>query len=173
MRSGPRNAAAAALALAAAACASPTNLAAAGDIHTLMVSIRDDDQAAFDAHVDRAALETQLAGRLEAEAQRRTRLDPAIAALGVALAGPLIDAAADQLIQPEVFRAVAEQYGYSPKTPLPGRLLIARSLKRIDDQTVCVVADKADACVLRFRNEDGVWRLVGFEGDRAMLRPPH
>ena len=136
-----------------------------------MVSIRDDDQAAFDAHVDRPALKAQLAARLEAEAQRRTHIDPAIAALGVALAGPLIDAAADQLIQPEVFRTVAERYGYSEKTPLPGRFLIARSLRSIDEDTVCVDADKAGGCVLKFRNEDGAWRLVGFEGDRALLRP--
>ena len=158
------------LALTLAACASTTQLAAAGDVHALMIAIRDDDQIAFDAHVDRAALKAQLADRLEVQAERRGHLDPAIAALGVALARPLVDAAADQLIQPEVFRTVAEQYGYSPRTPIPGRLVIARVLKRLDDQTVCVIAKAEGPCVLDFRDEGGAWRLVGFEGDQTLLR---
>ena len=42
-----------ALALALSACATAQRLDAAGDVHALLVSIRDEDQAAFDAHVDR------------------------------------------------------------------------------------------------------------------------
>ena len=43
-----------------ASCATTEGLSAAGDVHALLVSIRDNDKAAFDAHVDRKALEAQL-----------------------------------------------------------------------------------------------------------------
>lgn len=161
---------AAVLGLALAGCAGPVEFSAAGDIHALMIAIRDDDQAAFDAHVDRPALKAQLAARLQLQAQRGIGVDPGVAALGMALARPLVDAAADQLVQPEVFRAVAEHYGYSAKTPIPGRFIIARALNPVDAATVCVTDGKANPCMLKFRNESGIWRLVGFEGDQALLK---
>jgi len=160
-----------ALALIAGACAGPERFSAAGDIHALLIAIRDGDRAAFDAHVDRPALKTQLRARLMAEAARRANGDPALVALGAVLARPLVDAAADALVQPDVFRAVAEYLGYSADRPIPGQIVIAQSLRRIDDDHVCVPRKKDGPCLLMFRNEDNDWRLIGFEGDVGQLRP--
>lgn len=163
---------AACLALLVGACADAERFDAAGDVHALLISIRDDDRAAFDAHVDRRALKGELRARLMAEAARRSGGDPTITALGALLARPLADAAADALVQPEVFRAVADYLGYSADRPIPGQIVIAQSLRRIDDDDVCVPRKKSGECLLVFKNEDHVWRLTGFEGDIGMLKPP-
>jgi hypothetical protein len=160
-----------AMALLAAACAETARFDAAGDVRAFLVSIRDGDRAAFDAHVDRPALKAQLRARLMAEAARRGG-GGAMAALSAALIRPLLDAAEDQLIQPDVFRAVADYLGYSAQTPIPGRLVIAQALRPLDEDRVCVARSRDAPCVLVFRNEDGVWRLIGFEGDAALLRAP-
>ncbi len=154
------------------ACADAERFSAAGDIHALLVAIRDGDRVSFDAHVDREALKTQLRARLMAEAARRAGGDAALAALGSVLARPLIDAAADALIQPDVFRVVAETLGYSADRPIPGQVLLAQSLRRIDDDHVCAPRKPKGPCLLTFKNEDHVWRLTGFEGDFGLLKPP-
>jgi hypothetical protein len=165
-----------ALALAAAllldACADAERFDAAGDVHALLVAIRDDDQASFDAHVDRGALKAELRGRMLAYARKRGGGDPTVAALGDLLAKPLADAAADALVQPQAFRAVADYLGYSPSRPLPGQIVIAQSLRRLDDGQVCVPRKKDGPCMLTFKNEDHVWRLSAFDGDIGMLKAP-
>jgi hypothetical protein len=166
-----RTLAAAGLALLLSACADAQRFDAAGDVHALLVSIRDGDKAAFDAHVDRPALKTQLRGRLMAEATRRAGGDPTLAALGAMLGRSLVDAAADALIQPDVFRAVADYLGYSADRPIPNQIIIAQALRRVDDDHVCVTRRKDGPCVLTFKDEDHVWRLTGFEGEVGMLRP--
>jgi hypothetical protein len=163
----------AALAMLLAGCAGIEQFGAAGDVHALLIAIRDDDKAGFDAHVDRPALERQLRERLRAEAAKRTGHDPFAAALGAMLADAITDVAAGPLIQPGVFLAVAETLGYSPNQPIPDRLVIARSLRRIDDAHVCVATKQAGPCLLTFQNEDNSWRLVGFEGGLDMLLSKH
>jgi hypothetical protein len=170
MRFGP--AILAAFALLLSACADAERFDAAGDVHAFLVSIRDGDKAAFDAHVDRAALKTQLRARLMAEATRRAGGDPSVAALGAILGRPLVDAVADQLIQPDVFRAVADYLGYSADRPIPGQIVIAQALRRLDQDRVCAPRKAGGPCLLTFTDEDHVWRLTGFEGDVDMLRPP-
>ena len=49
-----------ALALQLAACATPERFSAANDVHAFLISVRDNDRAAFNAHVDRRALEAQM-----------------------------------------------------------------------------------------------------------------
>src|SRR5882762_5165670 len=98
-------------ALALAGCATTQRLAAAGDVHTLLVSIRDDDRPTFDAHVDRRALEAQLQSRLVDRAAA-SNLAETWKGLGVLLSGPLSRAAGGLLLRPDVFRGVAEYYGY-------------------------------------------------------------
>lgn len=153
------------------ACADAERISAAGDIHALLVSIRDGDQQTFNAHVDRGALKSQLRARLMSEVTRRASGDPTAAALGALFGRSLVDAAADALIQPDVFRAIADYLGYSADKPIPGQFLIAQSLRRIDDDHVCVPRKKDGPCVLIFRDEDHNWRLTGFEGDIGMLKP--
>ena len=152
-----------------AGCATTRRLAAASDVHALLVAIRDDDHAAFDAHVDRRALEAQLQARLVDRAAA-ARLPDAWKGLGVLLSGPAARIAGDALIQPEVFRAVADYYGYRPGTPIPGSLALAGALRAAPGGNVCAARDKRGPCLLTFADEAGVWRLVGFDGDAAMLR---
>ena len=52
------------------------------------------------------------------------------------------------------------------------RLTIAEALRPVDDTHVCVARRKDSPCILTFRNEDGVWRLIGFEGDPKVLKTP-
>ena len=149
------------------ACASAQKLDAANDVHALLTSIRNDDSAAFDAHVDRPALEREIEGRL---ATRAAKDRSGLGALGVLLAPALSQIASDALIQPYVFRSVAEYYGYNPQSPLPGRLAIASTLKPLDDGRICATRKKDGPCLLLFTQLDGTWKLSGFEGDLRELR---
>ena len=157
------------LALTLAACATATRYDAAGDIHALLVAIRDDDKPAFDAHVDRPALEAQMKARLTAAAIERG------GALGALLAqtfSGVTDALVDAAVQPQVFRAVAEAKGYRPSRPLAGRVAITQSLRYMEGDRVCVTGKTDGPCVLVFRNESGTWRLIAFEGPLDALKLP-
>lgn len=153
-------------------CATIPRVDAAADIHAFLVSIRDGDRAGFEAHVDREALKVQLRARVMATAASG---DPgglaSLPGLGAFAAGPLVDLAVDALLRPEVFRAVAETRGYSADKPIPGVLSIAQAVKPLGGGLVCVVARKDGPCLLDFKNEGGIWRLTGFEGDLSQLRP--
>ncbi|MDE2487409.1 MAG: DUF2939 domain-containing protein [Alphaproteobacteria bacterium] len=152
------------LTLTLSACASVQRLDAANDVHALLLSIRDDDQAAFDAHVDRPALKREIETRIEAAGAKR------YGGLATLLAPGLAEFAGDTLVQPGVFRLVAEQYGYSRQTQIPGAIAIAGALRTMPDGRVCAVTKKRGACVLVFTKEQGVWKLTGFEGDLKDLR---
>ncbi|MGH7022497.1 MAG: DUF2939 domain-containing protein [Caulobacteraceae bacterium] len=152
-----------------AGCATTERLSAANDVHALMIAIRDDDQPAFDAHVGRRALEAQIQARIVARAAAPGSPE-AVKGLGLILSGPLARAAAGLLIQPEVFRAVADYYGYKPSTPIPGTFAIAHALRPLPDGRVCAVTRRRGNCLVTFANEDGIWRLVSFDGNAGMLR---
>ena len=85
------------------------------------------------------------------------------------LSGPLARAAGGLFIQPEVFRAVADYYGYKPSTPIPGTFVIAEALRPLPDGRVCAVTKRRGSCLVTFADEEGVWRLVSFDGDASML----
>jgi hypothetical protein len=157
------------LALVLTACATATRYDAAGDIHALLVAIRDNDRQAFDAHVDRPALKAQLKSRLTAYAVQRG------GALGGLLAetfGGMTDALVDSAVQPQVFLAIAETKGYRPSKPLPGRIAITESLRYLEGDRVCVVDKKDGPCLLVFRHEGDAWRLIAFEGPLDALKLP-
>lgn len=159
-------------ALSVCACATVPKLDAASDIHAFLVSIRDGDRAAFEQHVDREALKTNLRARVLAEVARANpNGGQSVQAMGALLAGPLVDVAADALIQPQVFRAVAEMHGYTPSQPIPSTIAITRFVRRLGGGGACVVAKQDGPCLLLFANEAGTWRLTGFEGDLSLLRP--
>jgi hypothetical protein len=157
------------LALLAAACATTQRFEAANDVHALLIAIRDDDPAAFDAHVDRVALERELEARLLDRTQQPDTTDT-MKALGALLARPLARLAGDALIRPRVFRAVAEYYGYRPQTPIPNQLEIAGALRALPDGRVCAAKTHKGPCLLTFADEGGAWRLVSFDGDISLLR---
>ena len=151
-------------ALSLAACASVQRLGAANDVHAFLLSIRDNDQAAFDAHVDRPALQQQLQGLIVQKASKR------YGDIANLLAPGLAQFAGDTLVQPAVFRQVARQYGYGDDTRIPGAIVIAQALKPMPDGRVCATKKKDGPCTLVFTKEQGVWKLTGFEGDAKMLR---
>ena len=83
----------------------------------------------------------------------------------------LASIAGDALIHPDVFRAVAEYYGYRRDQPIPGPIGISTRLRPLDDGRVCAVGKKDGPCVLIFtQGPDTRWRLSGFAGDVSMLR---
>ncbi|MGE5564636.1 MAG: DUF2939 domain-containing protein [Parcubacteria group bacterium] len=157
------------IALVLASCATTSRLDAAGDVHALLVAVRDDDQAAFDRYVDRPALKRQIEGRIVQEARASDAPD-GLKALGIALARPAAALASATLIQPYAFRTAAESYGYTPDQPIPGRVTIASALKYLPDGRVCATERKHGDCLLMFTNEGGTWRLTGFEGNLSDLR---
>ncbi|HEX6859349.1 MAG TPA: DUF2939 domain-containing protein [Caulobacteraceae bacterium] len=150
------------------ACATTTRLGAAGDVHELLLAIRDNDTRTFERHIDREALKRQIEGRLVREA--RASAPPALRGLGIALAQPAAEMASAALINPRALRLTAEHYGYTPDQPIPGRTAIAASLKYLDNGRVCATAKKDGPCLLIFTEHNGEWRLSGFEGDLSSLR---
>ena len=158
-----------ACALALAACSTVQRLSAANDVHALLVSIRDNDQAAFDAHVDRDALKTEIETRLAQQTQKSKKAE-SWGALGAMLAPALAKYAGDSLIQPKMFRQVADFYGYKAGASVPNTLAIASVLKPLPDGRVCATKKKDGPCLLMFTQTQGVWRLSSFEGDMSMLR---
>ena len=164
-----RIAAIALLGLTLAACATTSRYDAAGDVHALLVAIRDNDRAAFDRYVDRRALKNSLEARLMREVGKRD-MDDGARALAALVAPGLADAAVDGLVRPEAFRAAASYYGYTPDQPIPNRIAIGDALKYRPDGSVCATKKKDGPCLLVFTNTDGTWRLSAFEGDLADLR---
>ena len=156
------------MALALAGCATVQKLDAAGDVHALLISIRDGDRATFDSLVDRRALKQEIQARLVAEARRDPRV-PAI--LAAVLAPGLAELAGETLIHPDVFRAVAESYGYRRDARIPGPIGISTMLQQLPDGRVCAATRKGGPCQLVFTEAmDGRWKLSGFQGDLSMLR---
>jgi predicted small secreted protein len=147
-----------------AACATAQKLGAANDVHALLLSIRDNDQATFDAHVDRMALKQMIQAKIEQQGAKR------YGSLASLLAPGLAEFAGDALVQPQVFRQVARQYGYGDDAKIPNPILIAQALKPLPDGRVCATKKKNGPCTLVFTKEEGVWKLSGFEGDVKELR---
>ena len=157
----------AAVGVSLAACSTVDRFDAAGDVHALLVAIRDNDRAGFDAHVDRQALKGQIEARLMDEVRQRQPGDKWMAVAAV-LAGPVADVAGEALIRPETFHAAANYYGYTPDRPLPGRVAIASALRPAGDGRVCA-AKKDGPCMLIFTREGSTWRLTGFDPQAANL----
>jgi hypothetical protein len=86
------------------------------------------------------------------------------------LAPGLAQFAGDALVQPQVFREVARQYGYGDDVRIPNPVVIAQALKPLPDGRVCATKKKNGPCTLVFTKEDGVWKLTGFEGDVKDLK---
>jgi hypothetical protein len=151
-------------------CATGQQMGAARDVHALLVSIRDDDAATFEAHVDRPALQREIQSRMAREL-RSSKADDSLKLLGLLLGPTVSQVAGDMLIQPYTFRMVAESYGYRPSQPIPSPIYIAQVLRPLDEHRVCAVAKKDGPCLLIFSRRPGeAWRLSGFEGELSMLK---
>ena len=157
------------LALTLSGCATTARYDAAGDVHALLVAIRDNERVTFDRHVDRRALKNNLESRVMREVGRR-EMDDGARALAAIIAPGLADVAVEAFLRPEAFRAAASYYGYTPDQPLPNRIAIGSALRYRDDGSVCATRKKDGPCLLVFARQDGLWKLSGFEGDLADLR---
>lgn len=153
-------------ALMLSACATTQKLGAANDVHALLVAIRDDDSAAFNAHVDHEALKAQMQTVIQAQLDKKKNLKGLASLLGPST----LNLADELLVQPRTFRLVAEQYGYKRDTQIPGAIAISQALKTLPDGRVCATKKKDGPCLLMFTKEQGTWKLTGFEGDSSMLR---
>lgn len=160
---------AALIALVAAGCATTARYDAAGDVHALLVAIRDNDARAFERHIDREALKRQIESRLVREAHA-SAAPGALRSLGLALAQPAAEIASATMINPRALRLTAEHYGYTPDQPIPGRVAIAGALKYLDNGQVCVTREKSGPCLLTFTQRMGTWRLTSFDGELSDLR---
>jgi hypothetical protein len=156
----------AALILTLGACATVQKYDASGDIHTFLVAVRDGDKATFDAHIDKPALKAQLRARLIAEVATIHGAESNETA-GAVLAGPLVDIGVEVLLRPDVFRAAAEMLGYGPDRPIPNMLIIGHQVKPLPDERVCVIIGQS--CSFVFKREEGVWKMIAFEGDIGAL----
>lgn len=156
-----------AVAASLSACATVDRYDAGGDVHELLVAIRDNDRATFDAHVDRQALKAQIEARLMDQA-RQSKPGDKLMALAALAAGPLADVAGEALIRPETFHAAANYYGYTPDRPIPGRVAIASMLRPTGGGRVCA-AKKNGPCLLTFTREGETWRLTSFDAEAANL----
>src|SRR5258707_15046675 len=85
--------------LALSACATAQKLGAANDVHALLVSIRDNDSAAFDAHVDHEALKAELHAKLEEQLGKNKKMKD----LGALLGPSTLDIPDKLLVQPKTF----------------------------------------------------------------------
>jgi hypothetical protein len=150
------------------ACATGERVSAAGDVHSLLVAIRDDDKASFDAHVDRPALQAEMQSIIIDQA-KAANLGAFVTGLGVLASGPFAHAAARIVVRPDVFRAIAEDYGYRPDQPIPGTLALAAALTPQPHGQVCARDTRTGTCLLTFAREDGVWKLVAFDAHRIRL----
>jgi hypothetical protein len=159
-----------ALLLALSACATGERISAAGDVRSLLVAIRDNDRPTFEAHVDKAALEAEMQSILVEQA-KAANLGAAATGLGLLASGPLSHAAARIVLRPDVFRAIADYYGYRPDQPLPGTLSLAAALAPLPGGRVCAKDTKTGMCLLTFSDEGGVWKLTAFDARRAGLAP--
>jgi hypothetical protein len=149
-------------------CATGERVSAAGDVRGLLLAIRDDDRAGFDAHVDRAALQAEMQSIIVEQA-KASGLGPGATGLGLLASGPLSRAAARIVLRPDVFRAIADYYGYRPGQPIPGTFALAAALSPLPHGQVCARDAKSSACLLTFTDEGGVWKLTGFDARRVSL----
>ncbi len=147
------------LTLQLAACATPERFSAANDVHAFLISVRDNDRAGFNAHVDRRALEAQMRQAILQQVDQAQIAAP-LKALGALLGAPATRAVGDEMIQPKVFRFAAEYYGYTPDTPIPSVLALAVYLQLLNPDLVCARHGKPPTCLLTFAREGDTWRLV-------------
>lgn len=152
-----------------AACATAERYDAATDVRAFLVAVRDGDRATFDAHVDKPALKANLRARLLAAEASGHGVESS-STLGALLAGPLVDVAVNALARPEVFKAAAELAGYGSDTRIPGPLVLGQDLQPMPDDRVCALIRRR--CAFVFKREDGVWKLIDFQGDLDLLSRP-
>ncbi|WP_133255322.1 hypothetical protein [Phenylobacterium kunshanense] len=140
----------AALALVLSACGGGAPKGAAEAATRLLTAAMNDDQAAFEAEIDRAALRDDVRRQVTAMAKTKA-LD---------VEGGPSEFALDRMISPEAIRLVDAQGRRRTEAPAPDE--VRRMLKPLGERKVCLRQGGSD-CLLTFgKGKDG-WRLVGMQ----------
>lgn len=127
-----------------------TQLDAAEDIRVFLLAVEQRDRAAFDAHVDRAALKADLRRQIAAQGGAGALL---------AQSGPG-ERILDGLISPESFSLAVERAAPAlNRTPTAPE--IAAVLKTLDANRVCLPNGGLDGpCAVTFAKQGETWKLV-------------
>lgn len=141
-----------AVALGLSACGAPQKYEAGEDVRALLVAVQQNDQVAFERHVDRPALRESI--RPQLQEKLASEAGPYAGVLG-----PLVDQAADQLIRPETFKIAIEQSGITNRTPSAAEIAVL--LKDAGEGGLCLEDTRTKECALTFRKTGEDWRLSG------------
>lgn len=128
-----------------------TQYDAAEDVRAFLVAVRENDQAAFERHLDRPALREQLLGQVRA----------AIGDSAGPLGGALAEQAVDQLIRPESFKLALDRAGAPARTPTAAE--IATQLRVVEGGRVCLPRSPDGPCAVTFAQRGEDWRLVAID----------
>ncbi len=131
-----------------------TQYSAAEDVRAFILAVQENDQQAFERHVDREQLRTQLTTVVQRELGQE-------GGLGSAFAGALAEGAADQLIRPESFQYALQQAGAPARTPTAAE--IATQLRVVENGRVCLPRSKDGPCAITFEEQGQDWKLVALE----------
>jgi hypothetical protein len=138
---------------------------AAKGVQSFIVATQTGDAAAFERHIDRAALRESLKPQLLAAA------GPQAPVVAKALASPRGEAIIDQAITPASFQIAAQGLGGVAKRE-PSPMEVAAMLKMEGEDRACVRDPRAlDSCVLSFQRRDGTWKLVAVKAAGVRVAP--
>lgn len=136
--------------LALAACGDRAPKGAAESASRLLTAAVYEDEAAFEAEIDRPAVREDIRRQVSALARDET----------LEVDGGPSDFALDRMISPVAIRVVSPE-GEALATP-PTAEQLAPMLKSVGDDQVCLRGESHE-CLLTFAREAGAWRLVGMK----------
>jgi hypothetical protein len=140
-------------ALTLSACDVGVRTDASKDIAGFLDAVHTGDRAAFEAAIDRPALQADLRRQIT-DLARANSLD---------VGGPS-EFAVDRRITPQAFQLVEARTGRAlPVAPTAAQ--VALLMKVIDRTHVCVRDLRRERCLLTFAKQKGTWRLVGMQAD--------
>jgi hypothetical protein len=151
------------LTLALAGCERASRqLEAAQDVRAFLAAVETTDRAAFERHVDRAALKADILRQAQARAAAG---DPGPAAVLATQQGQQL---VERLITPETFRlAIRNTPVLAERTPSAPE--IAAVLRTVDDTRVCLPQGVDGPCAATFARQGETWRLVGVDAQGFSL----
>ena len=148
-----------------AACGLPQRYHAAQDVHAFFQAVQDDDQAAFEAHVDRPALRRELKAQVDQAASGAgLGADVLERVLGAGRGEALVD----RMISPRSFRIAWRRSGVAAgRTPSAPEIAVMLRMPAPDE--ACLHDLKSDRCVLTFRREGGTFKLTGISAQAVRI----
>jgi hypothetical protein len=135
---------------------------AAPHVRAFLASAEADKPMIFEAHIDRIALRADLKGQLMSLPEVRELYDQLGDGTG--------EAAVDQMISPESFRAFRAGSALAERADDKA---IAKRLKVMGKDRVCLPdRAKKDLCLLTFARQGRTWKLVGLHAPDLRASAP-